>query len=75
MCYLSVQPLTFFAGCVWVYRIYWPKTEAQFEESTDYCNREDDHLLSYSTYLLVTWCVVSRTPGRGVVETYVLCYG
>ncbi len=30
-----------------------------------------------TSYLLTwdTWCMVSRTPGRGVVDTYVLCFG
>ncbi len=30
---------------------------------------------SFSIQSWDTWCMVSRTPGRGVVDTYVLCCG
>jgi hypothetical protein len=43
----------------------------------DISHLKDLSRLAHGTYLdtYCTWCVVSRNPGRGVVNTYVLCCG
>lgn len=56
----------FITGCVWVYRIYWPKTEEQHEDSSEYCNRV--------VYIFAFWLITTAYIFLGLFTSCICCF-
>lgn len=56
----------FITGCVWVYRIYWPKSQAIDELDKDYCNRV--------VYVFSFWLITTAYIFLGLLTSCICCF-
>eukprot|EP00088_Acartia_fossae_P032724 TRINITY_DN3347_c0_g1_i10.p1 TRINITY_DN3347_c0_g1~~TRINITY_DN3347_c0_g1_i10.p1 ORF type:complete len:308 (-),score=6.52 TRINITY_DN3347_c0_g1_i10:457-1380(-) len=56
----------FITGCVWVYRIYWPKPHPLSEGDQDYCNR--------IVYVFSFWLITTAYIFLGLFTSCICCF-
>jgi len=56
----------FITGCVWVYRIYWPRTEPNSPTDLNYCNSV--------VYLFSFWLITTAYIFLGLFTSCICCF-
>ncbi|CAB4062330.1 unnamed protein product [Lepeophtheirus salmonis] len=52
-------------GCIWVYTIYWPNFEPQFEGDTEYCHQ--------AVYVFTYWIITTSYIFLGIFTSCICC--
>ncbi|XP_040564009.1 uncharacterized protein [Lepeophtheirus salmonis] len=55
----------FIGGCIWVYTIYWPNFEPQFEGDTEYCHQ--------AVYVFTYWIITTSYIFLGIFTSCICC--